>query len=163
MAMLSLIGPRATHRLPPGPRGYPLLGMMPALKRDPIATFRDAASRFGDVSYFEILDRRGYLPTHPDDIKHVLQDNARNYKKSPLYEKLKAVVGTGLVTSEGGFWLRQRRIVQPAFHRQRVAGLVSVMAQAAAEMVGTWETTAVGREWIDVAREMMRLTRTIIL
>ncbi len=161
--MFSLTGNRATHRLPPGPRGYPLLGMMPALKRDPIGVYRDAARRFGEVSYFEIANRRGYMPTNPDDIKHVLQDNARNYKKSPLYEKLKVVVGDGLVTSEGAFWLRQRRIVQPAFHRQRVAGLVSVMAQAATETADTWETTAVGREWIDVGREMMRLTRTIIL
>ena len=161
--MFSLTGHRATHRLPPGPRGYPLLGMLPALRRDPIGTFRDAAHRFGEVSYFEILDRRGYLATNPDDIKHVLQDNARNYKKSPLYEKLKSVVGEGLVTSEGPFWLRQRRIVQPAFHRQRVAGLASVMAQAASETADAWETTAVGREWIDVGREMMHLTRTIIL
>jgi cytochrome P450 len=137
--------------------------MLPALRRDPIETFRDAARRFGEVAYFEILDRRGYLATNPDDIKHVLQDNARNYKKSPLYEKLKTVVGEGLVTSEGAFWLRQRRIVQPAFHRQRVAGLVSVMAQAASEAADAWETTAVGRDSIDVGREMMHVTRTIIL
>ena len=136
---------------------------MPALKRDPIGVFRDAARRFGEVSYFEIANRRGYLPTNPDDIKHVLQDNARNYKKSPLYEKLKVLVGNGVLTSEGAFWLRQRRIVQPAFHRQRVAGLVSVMAQAAREAADEWETAAVRREWIDVAREMMQLTRTIIL
>ena len=161
--MFSLTSRRATHRLPPGPRGYPILGMLPALHRDPISTFRDAARRFGDVAYFEILDRRGYLATNPDDIKHVLQDNARNYKKSPLYEKLKQVVGEGLVTSEGAFWLRQRRIVQPAFHRQRVANLVSVMAEAAGETADRWETTAVGREWVDVNREMMLLTRTIIL
>src|SRR3989442_11428056 len=162
-AMFSLTSRRATHRLPPGPRGYPLLGMIPALKRDPIGVYRDAARQFGDVSYFEIANRRGYLATSPDDVKHVLQDNARNYKKSPLYEKLKVVVGEGLVTSEGAFWLRQRRIVQPAFHKQRVAGLVSVMAEAARETADRWETTAVGREWIDLAREMMLLTRTIIL
>jgi cytochrome P450 len=57
--------------------------------------------------------------------------NARNYRKSPLYNKLRTVLGNGLLTSEGGFWLRQRRIVQPAFHRQRIAALAGVMTEAA--------------------------------
>ena len=59
----------------------------------------------------------------PRDIRHVLQDNARNYHKSPLYQKLRMSIGNGLLTSEDEFWLRQRRIAQPAFHRQRVAAL----------------------------------------
>jgi len=83
----------------------------------------DAARRFGDVVYLKIGPRRGYLITNPADIRHVLQDNARNYHKSPLYQKLKMFLGDGLLTSEDEFWLRQRRIAQPAFHRQKVAEL----------------------------------------
>ena len=52
--------------------------------------------------------------------------NARNYRKSPLYNKLRTVLGNGLLTSEGDFWLRHRRIAQPAFHRQRIAALAGV-------------------------------------
>ena len=61
----------------------------------------------------------GYLVSDPAGIRHVLQDNYRNYHKSPLYERLKDEVGNGLLTSEDSFWLRQRRLAQPAFHRQR--------------------------------------------
>ena len=117
--------------LPPGPRGLPILGVLPAVRRDPTAVFMSAARRFGDVAYFKIGPRRGYLITNPADVRHVLQDNARNYHKSPLYDKLRMSLGNGLLTSEDEFWLRQRRIAQPAFHRQRIAALASVMAEAA--------------------------------
>ena len=105
--------------LPPGPRGMPILGMLPAVRRDPTGVFMRAAHRYGDVAYCKIGPRRGYLITNPADIRHVLQDNARNYHKSPLYQKLRMSIGNGLLTSEDDFWLRQRRIAQPAFHRQR--------------------------------------------
>ena len=97
--------------------------MLPAIRRDPVGVFMQAALRFGDVVYFRIGPRRGYLITNPDDVRHVLQDNARNYHKSPLYDKLRMFLGNGLLTSEDDFWLRQRRIAQPAFHRQRMAAL----------------------------------------
>ena len=74
--------------------------MMPALRRNPTAVFAAAARSFGDVAYLKIGPRRGYLVTHPDDIRHVLQDNARNYHKSPLYDKLRVSLGNGLLTSE---------------------------------------------------------------
>ena len=119
--------------LPPGPRGFPVLGLLPAMRRDPMAVFMGAASRFGDVAYLKIGPRRGFLITNPADVRHVLQDNARNYHKSPLYAKLRMSIGNGLLTSEDEFWLRQRRIAQPAFHRQRIAALASVMADAARE------------------------------
>jgi cytochrome P450 len=149
--------------VPLGPRGVPVLGMLPAVRRDPTGVFMRAARRFGDVVYFKIGPRRGYLITNPADIRHVLQDNARNYHKSPLYQKLKISLGNGLLTSEDDFWFRQRRIAQPAFHRQRVAGLAGVMAQAAQETAAEWEVAAANRQPVDVAEEMMRLTRTVVL
>src|SRR5262245_48498369 len=148
---------------PPGPRGLPILGMLPAVKRDPTGVFLDAARRFGEVSYLQIGPRNGYLLTNPADVRHVLQDNARNYRKSPLYEKLKLSLGNGLLTSEGEFWLRQRRIAQPAFNRQRIAALGSVMAEAAAEAATRWEPLAEAGRRVDVAEEMMQLTRTIVV
>ena len=106
---------RSTQPRPPGPRGFPILGMLPSVRRDPLGVFMKAALRFGDVAYIKIGPRRGYLITNPDDVRHVLQDNARNYHKSPLYDKLRLFLGNGLLTSEDDFWLRQRRIAQPAF------------------------------------------------
>src|SRR5689334_1186958 len=148
---------------PPGPRGLPILGMLPAVRRDPTGVFLDAARRFGDVVYLKIGPRRGYLITNPADIRHVLQDNARNYHKSPLYDKLRLSLGNGLLTSEDDFWLRQRRIAQPAFHRQRIAGLASVMANAAREMATEWEAIAAAGRPVDIDEQMMRLTRTVVL
>jgi cytochrome P450 len=137
--------------------------MLPAVRRDPVGTFLDAARRFGDVAYLQIGPRRGYLATNPADIRHVLADNARNYRKSPLYDKLKASLGQGLVTSEGAYWLRQRRLAQPAFHKHRIAALASVMTQTVLEAVERWEPLAARRDVVDIGEEMMHLTQAIIL
>ena len=150
-------------RLPPGPRGLPILGMLPAVRRNPTAVFTDAARRFGDVVFLKIGPRRAYLITNPRDIRHVLQENARNYHKSPLYDKLRASLGNGLLTSEGEFWLRQRRIAQPAFHRQRISALASIMVDAARETAVAWQAIASHGRPVDIAAEMMRLTRTVVL
>ncbi len=137
--------------------------MLPAIRRDPTGVFLKAAHRFGDVAYFKIASRRAYLITNPADIRHVLQDNARNYHKSPLYEKLRTSIGNGLLTSEDEFWLRQRRIAQPAFHRQRIEALAGMMADTARDAADRWQTIAAGGQPVDVDEEMMRLTRTVVL
>jgi cytochrome P450 len=137
--------------------------MLPALRRDPAGVFLRAACRFGDVVYLKIGSRRGFLITNPADVRHVLQDNARNYHKSPLYAKLRMSLGNGLLTSEDDFWLRQRRIAQPAFHHHRIAALAGVMADAARETAGRWQSIAGRGEPTDVGEEMMRLTRTVVL
>ncbi len=155
------VTPRSAR--PPGPAGLPVLGMLMAMRRDPVGVFMDAALRFGDVTYLKIGPRRGYLATDPNDIRHVLADNARNYRKSPLYDKLKVSLGNGLVTSEGAYWLRQRRLAQPAFHRQRVASLAPVMTHAAVEMAARWEPAVARGDALDVAEEMMQLTLAIVL
>ena len=149
--------------LPPGPRGLPILGMLPAVRRDPTGVFMRAALRYGDVAFLKIGNRRGFLITNPVDVRHVLQDNARNYHKSPLYSKLRMSLGNGLLTSEDEFWLRQRRIAQPAFHRQRIAALAGVMADAARNTATEWQAIAKRGEPIDIGDEMMRLTRTVVL
>jgi hypothetical protein len=137
--------------------------MLPAVRRNPTAAFMSAALRYGDVVYLRIGSRRGFLITNPADVRHVLQDNARNYHKSPLYAKLRMSLGNGLLTSEDEFWLRQRRIAQPAFHRQRIAALASIMADAARGTAAEWESIAARGEPTDVGEEMMRLTRTVVL
>jgi cytochrome P450 len=133
------------------------------MRRDATGVFLDAARQFGDVAYLKILSRRGFLITNPRDVRHVLQDNARNYHKSPLYQKLRISIGDGLLTSEDDFWLRQRRIAQPAFNRQRIAALTGVMVDAAEETASHWDTLAAAGRPVDVAEEMMRLTRTVVV
>jgi cytochrome P450 len=156
-------GMNATVARPPGPRGYPLLGMLPQLRSDPIRVFLTAADRFGDVVHLKVGPYHGYLLTRPDDIKHVLQDNYRNYHKSPLYERLKEAVGEGLITSEDSFWLRQRRLAQPAFHRERIAAMVDAMVGSIEHTLRRWEAVAARGETIDLVAEMMDLTQRIIV
>jgi cytochrome P450 len=96
-------------------------------------------------------------------VRHVLQDNAANYRKSPLYDTLRQSLGDGLLTSEGAFWLRQRRIAQPAFHRQRIAALAATMAGAVQETATEWDAVAAAGQPVDIGDEMMRLTRTVVL
>jgi len=137
--------------------------MMPAMKRDATGTFMRAALQYGDVCYMKIGPRRGYLVTDPSDIRHVLHDNARNYHKSPLYDRLRTTLGNGLVTSEDGYWLRQRRIAQPAFHRERIARSAGVMAEEAARTAERWASLAAAGRSVDVSQEMMHLTQAIVL
>src|SRR5262245_18388750 len=116
-----------TGVLPPSPRGYPFLGMLPSLRSDPIRTFVQAADRYGDIVHLKTGPYQGLLVSDPAHIRHVLQDNARNYHKSPLYDRLPDNLGTRLLTSEDALWLRQRRLAQPAFHRQRIQAMADAM------------------------------------
>ena len=140
-----------------------MVGSLLDVRRDPTGVFLRAALRYGEVAYFKFGPRQGYLITNPADVRHVLQDNARNYHKSPLYQKLRMYLGNGLLTSEDALWLRQRRIAQPAFHRQRVAGLAQVMAAAVRDAAAHWQTVADRGDAVDVDEEMMRLTRTVVV
>ena len=137
--------------------------MMPAIRRDPTGAFMAAALQYGDVSYLKIWNRHGFLVTDPLDIRHVLQDNARNYHKSTLYERLKKTLGNGLVTSEDAYWLRQRRIAQPAFHRERIAKSADVMTEESEKTARRWATFAATGASLDVLQEMMHLTQGIVL
>ncbi len=90
----------------------------------------------------------------------MLQDN-KNYVKG--YGKVRVLLGNGLVLSEGSFWRRQPRLIQPTFHRQCLAGFVKVMNEEAAKMLDSWESRTFGNQPLDVAMEMALLTQRIIV
>ena len=148
---------------PPGPRGYPILGVLPRLRTDALRTFVDAAARYGDLVHMKVGPYHGFLALDPADVRHVLQDNARNYHKSPVYERLRDGVGNGLLTSEDAFWLRQRRLAQPAFHRQRLVAMADAMVACTEQMLERWEGVASRGGTIDVVAEMMAVTQAIIV
>lgn len=159
MAVQDLERTRTTT--PPGPHGYPVLGVLPQVWRDPLQFFLRAGVEYGPVSRFEMGSKPFYLITGPEEVKHVLQDNHRNYRKG--YDQAKPLMGNGLVTSEGDFWLKQRRLIQPMFNRSRLAFFSGFMTQATAEMLARWDSLAARGETVDVAEEMMHLTQTIIV
>lgn len=146
----------------PGPAGLPFLGNLPQPGNDQMNRFAQLRQRFGDVVRLQVGPRTLHLLSHPDFARYVLQDNNRNYIKSRGLEKTKDVLGEGLLTSEGEFWRRQRRLIQPIFHRQKIATFAETMTAATAEMLEGWEAAAAGGDPIDIAQAMMHLTLDIV-
>jgi cytochrome P450 len=139
------------------------LGSLLEARQDPLGFLLSLARDYGDIAYFRIGTYTGYLVVHPDYIQYILQLNHQNYSKENYdYEMLKPVLGEGLLTSNGDLWLRQRRLIQPAFHQQRIAELGPMLTRAAGELLERWDAPAERGEAIDVAADMQRLTlRTI--
>jgi cytochrome P450 len=148
---------------PPGPRGHLLLGSLREVQRDPLGLLRDGFREHGDVVRFRFGSTPALLLAHPGHIGHVLHDNHRNYDKHNVdYAMLRRLLGNGLLTSDGAFWHRQRRLMAPMFHRQRVAGFCNLMVNSTLEMLERWDALAQSGEPFDIAAEMTRLTLTIV-
>ena len=152
---------KAAALTPPGPRGLPWFGSVLPAWRDPLTLFLQSRERYGDFVRFKFGPFQYYLVNDPDIVKHVLVDNPKGYTKSRNYLGLKIVLGEGLLTSEGDHWRRQRKLAQPAFHRDKLAGFADSMAMATRDMLTRW--TAEGAdEAFCIHAEMMRLTFRIV-
>jgi cytochrome P450 len=149
-----------TGRTAPGPKGLPLIGNLFDAWRDPRVFFTESIRDFGDLVEFQFGPYKYLLLNDLDAVKHVLVDHPKNYTKSRSYKGIKLLLGQGLLTSEGDFWRRQRKLAQPAFHREKLAGFVETMARATEKMLERWEESATTR--MDVHEEMMRLTFHIV-
>ncbi len=144
-----------------GPRSYPLIGMLPHMRRGPHEFFLRSALRFGDIVQLGRPDR--LLIAHPEGIKHILLDNHHNYIKGRYAARLRMLTGNGLPVSDGEFWLRQRRLMQPAFHRQRLSSMAAIINGAIAAMIERWQPLSTARQPLDIAIEMRRLTQECIV
>lgn len=153
---------RSARLAPSPPQTVPLFGHIPLVREDRLDFLMRTALETGDVVRFEFPHITAHLVAHPDHVQQVLVDQHRLFTKQTRgYHKLRAFLGNGLVTSDGEFWLRQRRIAQPAFHKRRIAGFAESMARAAEDTVRRWERHADSGEPLDVAAEMNRLTLRI--
>src|SRR6266550_4014771 len=143
---------------PPGPRarfpGHILLQF--ARRRLPFMV--ESAEKYGDIVFFKVGNERIYLFNHPDLIRDVLVTNQKNFTKSRALVQAKRVLGEGLLTSEGEFHLRQRRLAQPAFHRDRISAYGRSMVDYAARTSSRWADA----QSLDMHEEMMRLTLAIV-
>jgi len=142
---------------PPSSTGKPFVGHLIDFRRDPLS-FLDGLAKRGDVVHFKLGPQDMYLINHPEYIRDVLVTNNRNFVKSRGLQLAKRFLGESLLTSEGEFHRRQRRLAQPAFHKQRIAAYASVMTDYA---LATRERWCEG-ETLDIAQEMMRLTLGIV-
>lgn len=133
-----------------------LFRMMPKFRRDALGTFSDIA-RLGNVVKFSGL-WTSYLLTEPANIEHVLQTNSRNYNKGRVYKELIPSTGEGLFVTDGDVWRRQRRLAQPAFHKDRIAGFARIMTDSTEAMLERWSA----KKQVEVGAEMLQLTLGIV-
>jgi cytochrome P450 len=141
--------------------GHWLLGHLPELGRSPLELYQRAHREGGDlVALRSVPGRHWFFAAHPDAVARVLQGNGANYGKPDFFtEPTSLLGGQGLLTAQGDPWLRQRRLAQPAFHRQRLEPLAAMMAQAAQQTADEWESVlARGESKVDVWPAMTRLT-----
>lgn len=148
----------ATALRPPGPKNAPLLGHYPAFRKDAPRFLLKTARQYGDIVYFKLGQQDIYQLADPELIKDVLITNQHSFMKSRMLQRAKVLLGEGLLTSEAPLHTRQRRLVQPAFHRQRLTGYADTMIAYATRTREAWHDG----ENLDVAREMMRLTLAIV-
>jgi cytochrome P450 len=150
----------APAKTPPGPKPHWILGNLPEFGKDPLAFFTDCAQRYGDVVSLKLGGWPAIFINHPDHFDYVLLENSRNFIKHTFFWRhVTAIFGEGLITNEGAPWLRQRRLMQPAFHRERVAGYGKTMAGFAEQMLDEWDAEERPRR--DVHQDMMKLTMAI--
>jgi cytochrome P450 len=148
-------------KLPPGPKGSFPFGCAIEFRDDPTGFLLRTAKEYPNISRFRFAHLPMVLLSDPEHIKHVLQTNNKNYLKGIEYEHLKPILGEGLLTSEGDFWLRQRRLAQPAFHRDRIASFANKMIDCTKEMLEEWKKFPAEKSF-DLHKEMMALALDIV-
>ena len=154
---------RCSSKDPPGPPGLPLLGVFPVARKDPLRFFVECARQYGDIVAMRFGVRRAYLLSHPDHVKHVLQDHHRAYWKSPTAARVRPLFGDSLTTIDGEGWRRQRQLLRPVFQQSRLRPFVPIVTAATAAMLERWQRIAEHGKPLDLQREMADLTRAIIL
>ena len=146
-------------KYPPGPT-YKIPGkLLRQFIHDPTNTLTNIARKYGDISYFKLgRQQHVYLINNPDYIEKVLIHDHRNFKKGKRLQTAKAILGEGLVTSEGEFHNSQRRLIQPIFHPKQIISYSNIMTDYANRIRDKWKDG----DTLDIQQEMMHLTLGII-
>jgi cytochrome P450 len=147
-----------TNRFPPGPGPAGSLRVLAGLHRDPTAVMAGLRARHGDLVHFRIGPQHVFVVMRADLAREVLVTHQRAFKNGPGFERARIVLGNGLLTSEGDFHLRQRRMLQPAFHRKRVAAYAGIMLDEARRAGDAWREG----EPRDVAEDMTQLALRVV-
>jgi cytochrome P450 len=161
---LNTAGTLVTRRKPPKTHGLPLLGALPAFLRHPFDFLLAARERYGDIYTLDAGPLQLVLLNHPRQIEYMLRDNAQNYVRAGvLYEAARSFLGNGLAVSDGAFWLRQRRMMQPHFHYKRLATLTDLMVATIGEELGSWGVAARSGAPFNLAPAFNRITMHVVV
>ena len=134
----------------PGPTSWLPGGNFLAFRRNPLTFFTNTARTYGDVARFSFGSQPVYLVSHPAFIEDILVTSAKKFMKGIALQRAKKLLGEGLLTSEGQMHLRQRRTIQPLFHRQQVQGFAEAMVRHGLR----WRNTIRDGATVDVTAEM---------
>jgi cytochrome P450 len=144
---------------PSGPKGAPLIGSLRQFAADPPQFLLQTAYQYGDMAHFRLAHLSAYLPTRPDSVREILVTQAGRFERGQMdYRILSRFLGNGLLTSEGEFHKRQRKLVQPAFHSKRIQAYADTMVSYTENMLATWHSG----QTRDIDDDMMRLTMFIV-
>ncbi len=144
---------------PSGPQGSLIMGSANQFRNDEPDFLLESVKQHGDLVYFRLANMHTYLLGHPDLIREVLVTQSDKFEKAPLDKTiLGKFLGNGLLTSDGEFHRRQRRLAQPAFHSKRIQNYAEVMVDYANQIMDGWQDEAV----VDITQEMMHLTMLIV-
>src|SRR6266705_2809250 len=146
---------------PPGPKGQLIGGVMREFNRDTLGFIERAQREYGDVVWMRFLYVPALFLYQPDDIEYVLATTQKNFIKSMSVRSnfFQRLVGNGLLTSHGDYWKRQRRLSQPAFHRERIATYADAMVNYTTRLISSWQAG----ESRDIHRDMIKLTLEIVV
>ncbi|MBV6757019.1 cytochrome P450 [Rhodococcus opacus] len=153
----------STEREIPGPRGLPLVGVIPMLARDPFGYLVGAARDYGGLVRMRLGPATVYLVSDPAHVRHILVDNHANYWKGPILRGIKLIIGDGIFGSDGQLWQRQRRLMSPAFHRPRLTAMIGVMTDVVEAATVRWNDRIVRKTPVDMLEEMVPINIEIVL
>jgi cytochrome P450 len=144
-------------RVPPGPvdaynTDLPLLEWL-----------REQFDRFGDIFSASIYGAKVYVVSAPEYAEHVLLKNWQNYVKGQAIKRIALLLGKGLMVSEGDFWISQRRMIQPAFHRKAIGALAGIISEGNRALLADWERAAEEKSSINVTRDLSRTVLQVVL
>lgn len=155
-------GETALVRVPPRVPGLPVLGSALAFKRAPLRFLTGVAREHGRVATLKIGLRTAYVLNDPEDVRHVLVTRVATFPKTRQFKgSLKGLFGDALLTSDGESWLRQRRLTQPLFHKQRIAAFAGTFARYTDASIAEWDALARGGRPVEALAQMRRLTMRI--
>lgn len=143
---------------PPGPPYRLFTGNFREFYTDLLGFFTECAREYGDITYFRLGRRPCLLVNHPDLIEQIVVKQNKNFIKPFPFRYTRKVLGNGLLTSEGPFWLRQRRLAAGAFHAERIAGYGGEMVESTSRMIHGWQDG----QTRDVHADMMQVTLDIV-
>src|SRR5713226_5007668 len=146
-------------RRPPGPRGLPVVGTSFMASRDSTQTLTRWARDYGDIVYYPFFGLRFYLLFHPQRVEQVLLGKTGNFVKGITSRANPELFGNGLLTSDGDFWRRQRRLSNPAFHRESIVRYAEITTEEAARLLQGWKSG----ETRNIHNDMMNVTLRIVL